>query len=301
MTKPILKWAGGKTKLLTELRSRAPRSFGRYFEPFLGGGAMYFALDDGPPAALGDMNPHLIATYQALADLPEDVIGHLSGHELRHRSAVRLGRPYYYKIRDWWNQTGVRFENRAESAATLLYLNKACFNGLWRVNKDGAFNVPEGDRLVSHDLVNLRAASCALRMATLHHGPYIETTAGAKRGDFVYIDPPYDAIVRTESFTGYTRGAFGRDEQATLADYARTLWARGAFVMISNRDTAFVRSLYRGFCFSRVACGRSIGASAASRGSVGEVIITTERIAASKSLAQWGYTPLDRSIKRSAA
>ena len=166
-----------------------------------------------------------------------------------------------------------------ETSGTFIYLNKTCFNGLWRENLRGDFNVPRGDysNPVIVDEAALRAARDVLVGVRIDLGSFQDTTADARAGDFAYFDPPYDPLSETSSFTSYTATAFGKAEQRALADHARELDARGVFVMLSNNDTPFVRSLYRGFLIETVPCGKSINAKGDGRGKIDEVIITNRR------------------------
>lgn len=267
---PIIKWVGGKTKLLPELRARLPKTHKRYFEPFLGGGALFFALAP-KDAVLGDMNGHLIEMYKAVAVNVEDVIGVLKTHRNAHAR-----KEYYYETRTMWNE-GMWADDPSVRAGTFIYLNKTCFNGLWRVNKDGEFNVPRGDykdpKIFNVDA--MRAASGLLHKVSLRKSGYEQTTASATAGDFVYFDPPYDPVSKTSNFTAYTKDAFGKEQQAQLADHARDLRKRGVNVMLSNNDTEHIRSLYEDFCIDTVQCGRSINSKGDKRGKVNEVIITS--------------------------
>jgi DNA adenine methylase len=267
---PIVKWVGGKTKLLPELRARLPKTYRRYFEPFLGGGALFFSLEPHD-AVLGDMNGALINMYQAVADNVDDVIGVLKNHRAAHAREN-----YYYEIRTWWNE-GYWLDDPSVRAAAFIYLNKTCFNGLWRVNKGGGFNVPRGDyeNPSIFDEGELHAASKVLCRADLRDAAYDATTASATAGDFVYFDPPYDPASKTSNFTSYTKDAFGKDEQRKLAEHARELKKRGTNVMLSNNDTPFIRSLYEDFNIDNVKCGRSINSKGDKRGKVDEVIITS--------------------------
>jgi DNA adenine methylase len=177
-------------------------------------------------------------------------------------------------MRDRWNSG--RVKAATARAAAFIYLNKTCFNGLWRVNRSGAFNVPMG-RYTNPSICTptvLRGAHTALALAELRNADYREAIADAERGDFLYFDPPYDPITRTANFTGYTAGLFGADDQRALAACARSLVRRGCRVMLSNSDTRFVRSLYRDFKIERVMCGRSINSNGKRRGKVSELIIT---------------------------
>lgn len=275
---PVIKWAGGKTRLLDELVARAPASFGRYFEPFAGGAALFFRLAP-TRAVLNDANVDLIQMYRTLAAHPARVIA-----KFRMRTRCHTQQPGYYDmIRSWWNAAD-RGEDRdalgtqtydAFHASAFLYLNRACFNGLWRVNRAGAFNVPQGDTTPVCDAPALMRAARQLARAELRSGDYRDAVRDARRGDFVYFDPPYDPISATSSFTKYTASDFGVAEQRQLADVARDLAAKGVHVMLSNNDTPRVRRLYRGFVIDRVMCRRSINADTTRRRAIAEVIITS--------------------------
>ncbi|MBX3158491.1 MAG: DNA adenine methylase [Deltaproteobacteria bacterium] len=267
---PVVKWVGGKTKLLHELVDRMPDRFGAYFEPFSGGAALFFRVAP-ERATLNDFNADLINLYKMLAKDVEGVIARLQAHRTRHNET------YYYQQRTRWNHRDDEDEMTAvDRAAAFVYLNKTCFNGLWRVNRAGDFNVPIGRYTDPPICVPeaLRAAGAVLRRATLRRGDYRAAVEGAVRGDFVYFDPPYDPVAPTANFTSYTTDAFGVQHQRELADTARALVARGCKVMLSNSDTPFVRSLYKGFAIDRVKCPRAINSNAARRGDVDEVIVT---------------------------
>jgi DNA adenine methylase len=265
---PVIKWVGGKSKLLPELTARLPDQFERYFEPFAGGAALFFRVAP-ERAVLADSNPDLIGLYTCLGRDVAGVIRKLEHHRAAHSEA------HYYATRTRWNDRE-RSWTSADRAATFIYLNKTCFNGLWRVNRSGAFNVPIGRYTDPPICVPdaLRAASRLLARTTLRCGDYKAAVADARRGDFLYFDPPYDPLTPTSSFTSYTADAFGHDHQRELADTARALVARGCRVMLSNSDTPFIRSLYKGFTVDRVRCARAINSNAARRGEVDEVIVT---------------------------
>lgn len=265
---PVVKWVGGKTKLLPELLARMPAKVDRYFEPFAGGAALFFRVAPAR-AVLSDSNPDLINLYRTLTINVAGVIRSLERHRAAHDET------HYYATRARWNNPDAAWPAH-ERAATFIYLNKTCFNGLWRVNRAGDFNVPIGRYSDPPICVPdaLRAAHAALSRADLRCGDYRAAVSEAGRGDFAYFDPPYDPLTPTSSFTSYTAGVFGRAQQAELADTARALVARGCKVMLSNSDTPFVRSLYRGFQVDRVKCSRAINSDAAKRGEVDEVIVT---------------------------
>lgn len=270
MSTPIVKWVGGKTRLLPQLLARAPMLYGRYYEPFAGGAALFFRLAPRERAVLNDFNADLVGVYRSVRGNVDAVIAHLERHRAAHCEE------HYYATRTWWNTTRSPTADGPERAAAFIYLNKTCFNGLWRVNRSGDFNVPMG-RYVDPPICvpeALRAAQAVLARATLRCGDYRDAVADAERGDFLYFDPPYVPLTPTANFTSYTEDGFGRAQQVELADTARALWARGCHVMLSNSDTPLVRELYAGFKIDQVKCGRAINANASKRGQVDELIIT---------------------------
>jgi len=264
---PVIKWVGGKTKLLPELIQRLPDRFGRYYEPFAGGAALFFRVAP-KTAVLADSNADLINLYSTIAADVASVIKRLQYHRTHHSET------HYYDMRERWNQLRPSW-NAADRAAAFIYLNKTCFNGLWRVNRAGDFNVPIGRYTDPPICVPeaLRAAHEVLSRAELKCADYRTAVATASRGDFIYFDPPYDPIAPTANFTSYTSNVFGPDQQRELAETARILVSRGCKVMLSNSDTPFIRSLYKGFTIDRVKCPRAINSNAAKRGDVDEVIV----------------------------
>jgi len=276
VVKPFLKYAGGKARLVPELKKRMPLTWHRYFEPFVGGGALFFDVQPAV-ATLGDINGDLIDVYHALARDPERVINKLTLHHQRHRYAA--DEDYYYIMRELWNDHAWEDDQIGRTAA-FIYLNRTCFNGLWRVNSSGAFNVPKG-KYADPKICNAeRLLSCAKALdgTKIECGDYLKTTAGAIRGDFLYCDPPYVPMSKTSSFTSYDASGFGEVEQRALADHARALARRGVYVMLSNSDVPFVHELYDGFHIDVVECNRAINSKAAKRGKVNEVIITSYQI-----------------------
>ncbi len=264
---PVIKWVGGKTKLLPELLARMPERFGRYYEPFAGGAALFFRTAPRR-AVLSDANEDLIALYTAITEDVNAVIRRLQHHREAHDEK------HYYAMRAKWNEHHESWSN-AERAAAFIYLNKTCFNGLWRVNRAGDFNVPIGRYADPPICVPdaLRAAQAVLARAELRCGDYKKAVEDAHKGDFAYFDPPYDPVTPTANFTSYSAVGFGPDDQRALADTARQLVAKGVQVMLSNSDTPFIRSIYKGFKIDRVKCPRAINSNAAKRGDVDEVII----------------------------
>jgi DNA adenine methylase len=253
---------------MPELLARMPERYGRYYEPFAGGAALFFRVAPRR-AVLADSNADLIGLYTAVANDVNAVIRRLQHHRDAHDET------HYYDTRTRWNDREVSWST-PERAAAFIYLNKTCFNGLWRVNRSGAFNVPIGRYTDPPICVPdaLRAAQSALANAELRCADYQKAVADAKPGDFLYFDPPYDPITPTANFTSYTTSVFGPDQQQELADTARQLIAKGCQVMLSNSDTPFIRSIYKGLKIDRVKCARAINSNAAKRGDVDEVIIT---------------------------
>lgn len=261
---PFLKSAGGKRQLLSKILPLVPQKFGTYFEPFVGGGALFFALRPSK-AVLGDANAWFIAAYKGVRNDGEGVIRALrkmpyeKSFYLRQRALVK-GTPVY----------------DTATAARVIYLNKTCFNGLWRVNKSGGFNVPLGayTNPTICDAVGLRECSEVLKAASLSPRGFEVNVKAAERGDFVYMDPPYDPVSETSSFSQYTAGGFNREEQMRLRDCALGLKRRGVKVLLSNADSPYIRALYRdGFEIIRVEASRSINSKGSGRGNVGELLI----------------------------
>lgn len=265
--KPFVKWAGGKRSLLDELRKHVPPAIGTYFEPFVGGGALFFDLCP-PKAILGDANLPLVMAYAAIRDNVDEVIRILKIHEARHSL------DHYLETRRTLIWEGRPLGPAPNVAARLIYLNKTCFNGLWRVNKKGEFNVPMGryENPLICDAPNLRACARALAGAGIFHQDFAELAENAARGDFVYFDPPY-IPAREGSFVGYAKEGFTVDDQIRLVKLALGLKARGVSVLLTNSDTPQTRKLYTGFNARRVEVKRAINSDASKRGAVGELII----------------------------
>jgi len=270
---PFLKWAGGKSQLLAQFDPFLPAKAVRYLEPFVGGGAVFFYLHHRRPGlapCLRDINAELINTYVAVRDFPHEVMQRLDAH-FTHFQADR--ETYYYQIR---GRHQIPETEIAERAARMIFLNKTSFNGLWRVNSRGEFNVPigTGKRASLYNRENLLAVSAALRHADLKVQDFRRTMSEAGSGDFVYIDPPYVPLSRTASFTSYTAGNFGQQEQQELAALFAEAHKRGAKLMLSNSDTPLVRDLYRDFNIHTVRARRSINRDGSKRGKISEVVVT---------------------------
>lgn len=263
---PFLKWAGSKRRLVPELLALVPSRFGRYYEPFAGGAALFFALAP-ERAVLGDVNADLVATYRAVATEPAAVVRGLRRHVRSHSAR------HFYGVRDLWRRRSSWSAPRV--AAAFIYLNKTCFNGLWRVNRAGHFNCPMGryEKPAICEPAILSAAHAALQRTELRVGDFRQTVADAKPNDLLYLDCPYMPTSSTSNFTSYSRDGFNVDDQRALADTARQLVARGCHVLLTNSDTPIVRSLYAGFKIDVVQCARSINSDVGKRGHVNELII----------------------------
>ena len=231
--RPFVKWAGGKRSLMTEIARLLPENFGTYWEPFVGGGAVFFAMDGRiTTARLSDVNAELALAYQVVRNRPEDLIEQLSVHAENHPN----GKDYYYKVRKMTHSP-----DSVEVTARFIYLNRTCYNGLYRVNRNDQFNVPMGrykNRLIC-DKDGIRRASRALQKAAIKFQDFDKIEPGKR--DFIYCDPPYD-----KTFDRFSPGRFGEEEQRRLRDSVVKWHKLGALVMVSNADTPLVRSLYTG-------------------------------------------------------
>ena len=266
--RPLLKWVGGKGQLVPHLLEHSPDNFGRYHEPFMGGAALFFALKrEGKlgrkKSFLSDANAELVVTFNAVRESPHDVIEVLGCH--------RYEKDYYYKVR----KLDPSKMAPAELAARMIFLNKTGFNGLYRVNRSGGFNVPFGrysnPQICDKD--NILAVSSAFRNARIVHSPFEKVAESAVSGDFVYFDPPYVPVSDTANFVSYAKDGFGVDDQKRLVQVFRDLANRGVFVMLSNSDTAWVREQYREFRQIEVKANRMVNSNRDRRGPVGELIV----------------------------
>ena len=261
--RPFVKWVGGKRQLLPQLLRHVPERFGRYFEPFVGGGALFFALR--PPAAvLTDVNARLIRTYRGVKNDVEQVIRLLESYPHDPQ--------FFYELRDRDVDSGTD----AEVAAWFIYLNKVGFNGLYRVNRKNRFNVPFGRHKnpAICDEATLRSCSAALESAALEVADFADAVADAGPGDLVYFDPPYVPLSVTSNFTSYASGGFGPDAQVRLRDLALSLKQRGVHVILSNSSADFVRDLYQpSFITTEVSATRLVNSKVTRRGAITELVI----------------------------
>lgn len=263
--RPFIKWAGGKSQLLPYISKLFPPKdqINRYFEPFLGGGAVFFHLQH-PKSFLSDTNNELVELYNIVKNHVEELIKALKPHKNEH--------DYFYEIR----AQDPASLSEVKRAARFIYLNKTCFNGLYRVNSKGGFNVPFGKykNPAICDEEGLRAASIALKSAKkITPGGYQNVLAQAKPTDFIYFDPPYHPLSKTSSFTSYTADKFGEEEQKQLADAYRELADRGCFVMLSNSGTPLIRELYKDFSVHEIQASRAINSKADGRGKITELLV----------------------------
>jgi DNA adenine methylase len=269
---PFVKWAGGKGTLVGEIAARIPhhRRYERYVEPFVGAGAVFFWVRRSFPALvceIGDGNEELVNAYQTVRDRPLELIAKLETHAALH------DKDHYYAVR------ALRLRSPAERAARFIYLNRTCFNGLYRVNRRGEFNVPMGryERPRIADRENLLAVSSALEGVSILHADFETLLASCGREHLVYLDPPYDPLSETSQFTSYTASGFGREDQQRLAAAFERLARRGATVLLSNSSTEFVRELYGALdprpAMDVVEVPRSINAKGTKRGPVAELLI----------------------------
>ena len=266
---PIIKWAGGKRQILAQIRTRLPKTMKTYYEPFVGGGAVFFALANRgtfEKAVISDLNQELIDAYTVLAGgQANDLIEILKT---------------YVNTREFFEEIRARnpsdTPNILDRAARFLYLNKTCFNGLYRVNSSGGFNVPFGGYKNPNfcNAHGLKEAARALVGVTLKCQDYESVVSRAKPGDAIYFDPPYLPKSDTSNFTAYTDKGFGIAEHTRLAQVFRSKAEKGVAVLLSNSDTKIARELYKGFKISRIQAVRAINSDGEKRGPIGELLIS---------------------------
>jgi DNA adenine methylase len=285
--RPFVKWAGGKRQLLPDLLHRVPECFRHYHEPFVGGGALFFALTeqnrlDGKAVRLTDINVELINTYRVVRDRVETLISLLS--------TFQNDESFYYHIR----ALDLGQLDPVQRAARFIFLNKTCFNGLFRENRKGQFNVPFGHYKQAQICApnDLRAASRALRGVCLEVASFAEIEAASQPGDFVYCDPPYAPVSRTSSFTAYNGGGFGDADQQRLADVVSALGQRGVHVLLSNSAVPLTYSLYREHHVEEVLARRAINSRGDRRGRVPELLVAAGPLASELLLRRQDTTRL---------
>jgi len=262
--KPFVKWAGGKRKIVPLIRELMPKHFATYHEPFVGGGALFFDLMP-KHAELSDINKKLITAYRAIRDDVEGVI--------------RAMKPLKYELKTYMRVRERNFEagTPTQRAAEFIYCNKTGFNGMYRENRDGQFNIPFGryENPTICDAANLRAVARALKGVVLQDEAFGRVLKRAKKGDFVYFDPPYAPVSKTSDFTAFSKEGFGDDDQKHLRDVALELKKQGVAVVVSNSSAPIIRELYgrREFKIREISAARAINSVAEKRGNVTELLI----------------------------
>jgi len=266
---PIVKWAGGKRQLLNVLISLFPEHFTTYCEPFLGGGALLFEYQP-QTAIVNDINSDLIQMYEVIRDDVEALILELKKHKNTSE--------HFYEVRAW-DRYKEKYDSlsRIEKAARVIYLNRTCYNGLYRVNNAGQFNTPFG-KYKNPNIVNepvLRGISQYFQEVdiTISCRDYADVLAELPKNTFVYLDPPYDPVSDTAHFTGYAKGGFGREEQIRLRECCDDLERRGIKFMLSNSSTDFIREQYAAYNITTVQATRLVNSDASGRGQVDEVLV----------------------------
>lgn len=270
--KPFVKWAGGKRQIIDKLKMYAPDEFNTYYEPFVGGGALLFELSP-KKAIINDYNEELMNVFNCIKDETKfnKMCNELNHHEANHSEE------YYYEIRNK-DRDKTKFKRMPDykRSARTIYLNKACFNGLYRVNSKNEFNVPfnRKAKVNTYDGQNLGIIHSYLNFSdvTLLNTDFEEAVKDAKKGDFIYFDPPYDS--ETSTFNSYTENGFGKEEQVRLVRVYKELTDKGCYVMLSNHNTTLVKELYKDFNIHVIEAKRNINANGKKRGKVEEVIIT---------------------------
>ena len=265
--KPFIKWVGGKTQLLPELTSRIPDDFSKYFESFIGGGALFFHLQP-EQSTLIDINEELTNAYTIIKYKTDELIADLRKHIYE--------KDYYYQIRNVDRTEEYKHWSDVRRASRLIYLNKTCFNGLYRVNSRGEFNTPIGryknPKIV--DEINLRACSQALRKAEIVNGSFLEVEERVSSNDFVYFDPPYAPLNATSNFTGYSQKGFDSQMQLDLRDLCDRLNNKGVRFMVSNSNAPLILDLYQNYKIEFVYASRAINSKGNKRGKIPEVLVT---------------------------
>ena len=271
--KPFVKWAGGKRQLIPILSANLPKTYGAYYEPFLGGGALFFHIlagDGGQRRSVSDLNSDLILAYATVRDRIDDLVASLKVHEKNYQKDPKS---YYYFVRE------ARPKSKVEKTSRLLFLNRTCFNGLYRVNSRGRFNVPLG-RYSNPNIVgeqNLRSVSAALQSdrIDINCRDFEAVLNDAKSGDFVYFDPPYQPVSDTANFTSYTNRNFTDDDLGRLTELCAKLDAKGCNVLLSNSDSKQVEGMFseKPWRLTRIQANRAINSNAEKRKGHFELLI----------------------------
>ncbi|MDD2360827.1 MAG: DNA adenine methylase [Syntrophaceticus schinkii] len=268
---PVVKWVGGKRQIIDEIITYVPDSFSTYYEPFLGGGAVLFELQP-KKAVVNDVNEELMNIYEVIKDNVDELIEGLKRHKIKNDKA------YFYEIRELdRDREQYNLLTPVERASRIIYLNKTCYNGLFRVNKSGEFNAPFGN-YKNPNIVNettLRAVSAYFNKAKIRFTcqDFEDALKWSRKGAFVYLDPPYDPVSETASFTGYDKGGFDHNEQIRLKKTCDKLNKKGIKFLLSNSATDFIMDLYQDYKIEVIQAKRAINSKADRRGNVDEVLV----------------------------
>lgn len=277
IAKPFLKWVGGKTKLVPELVEMFPKKFDNYFEPFVGGGALFYEVIQKYNvgfSSINDINKKLIIAYKQIKQNPKELISFLKTIDDEYKKlSLEEQEKYFYSIRKKYNEEII---DDKTTASYLIFLNKTCFNGMYRENSKGQYNIPFGDQKNPNicDKENILAVSKCLENTEITNYSFEESVEKCKKNDLVYFDPPYHPVNATSSFTGYSKSSFGEIEQKKLKEVFADLADRGCFVMLSNSHTPFIEELYKDFHINYRYAARSINSKGDKRGKIKEVVVT---------------------------
>ncbi|HHK6338563.1 TPA: DNA adenine methylase, partial [Streptococcus pneumoniae] len=268
---PFTKWTGGKRQLLPVIRELIPKTYNRYFEPFVGGGALFFDLAP-KDAVINDFNAELINCYQQIKDNPQELIEILKVHQEYN------SKEYYLDLRSADRDERIDMMSEVQRAARILYMLRVNFNGLYRVNSKNQFNVPYGryknPKIVDEELISAISVYINNNQLEIKVGDFEKAIVDVRTGDFVYFDPPYIPLSETSAFTSYTHEGFSFADQVRLRDAFKRLSDTGAYVMLSNSSSALVEELYKDFNIHYVEATRTNGAKSSSRGKISEIIVT---------------------------
>ncbi|NEP10387.1 MAG: DNA adenine methylase [Symploca sp. SIO2C1] len=272
LAQPFLKWAGGKRQLISIIQDFVPKKYTEYYEPFVGAGAVLFSIQP-TQAVINDTNSELINCYRVIRDKPEELLTLCQHYKDNH------SKEHYYKLRAQDRNDDFKYLSPVQKAARIIYLNKTCFNGLFRVNSSGQFNVPYGNysnpSIAQYSVI--KAVSAYLNQADVRilEGDFEQAVATAKKGDFIYFDPPYHPISDTSFFTGYSVNGFGEKEQTRLRDTCDRLSDRGCQILLSNSAAPLIKSLYNDSRYEivEVKASRAINAVSSKRGKISELLI----------------------------
>lgn len=268
LIRPFLKWAGGKRQLLPVITANLPKEYNVYYEPFIGAGALLFYLQP-KKAVINDINSELINCYKVIKDSLSELIEDLKTHENEEN--------YYYAIRDWDRNKDYKYKTPVQRASRIIFLNKTCYNGLFRVNSQCQFNVPFGryknPKILEDDILKVVSQYLNENQVEIQNLDFQEAVKDAKRGDFIYFDPPYDPVSDSANFTGYNVNGFSKDEQRRLKRIFDELNCRGCYVLLSNAYTDFIVDLYSDYNQTKISAIRAINSNSRKRGKVDEILV----------------------------